>query len=395
MNKLLLLLGVVFLISSCSILKSGGLKENKEYISQSGLKYTFYKHNSKAIKVDSGDVVSVHYIGSLDDSTVFDSSYDRAQPITFEVGAGRVIKGWDEGLTYMHLGDSALFIIPSNIAYGERKTGKIPANSTLHFIVKIVDIKKAIKPWKVNQKDRVYIEDSLSYIIVEKGNGDAAETGNRVSMQYSGYYTDWRKFDSSYDNDGKAFEVILGRHRVIDGWDKGIVGMKVGEKRRLYIPYALAYGENGRQPIPPKTDLIFDVELTKVEKIEYPDFNIAGKDTVVMDNGVKYIVGVKTDGAKVKPHDIVSIAYVGRFLNSNVFDSSYDRDDSLTFEVAAQKVIKGLDYGMLEMHVGEKIRFIIPYALAYGKEGRVPIIPAKSDLVFDIHLLSKQDAKLK
>ena len=393
MNKLMIF-GLLVLLASCSILKSDGLKENKQYVTESGLKYTIYEHNSKAIKVDSGDVISVHYVGMLDDSTIFDSSYDRKQPLQFEVGVGRVIKGWDQGLTYLNMGDSALFIIPADIAYGERSMGKIPANSTLHFIVKVVDVKKPIKPWKVNEKKRVFLDDSLSYIIVEKGDGEIAKTGDRVKVQYSGYFINWKKFDSSYDNDAKPFEVILGRHHVIDGWDKGIVGMNVGEKRRLYIPYMLAYGDNGRMPIPPKTDLIFDVELVNVEVIDYPKFDVEGKDTVLMDNGVKYIVAKKTDDKKVNPHDVVSISYIGKFIDGRIFDSSYDRGDSLTFEVAAQKVIKGLDYGMLEMRVGEQVRFIIPYKLAYGEQGREPVIPAKSDLIFDVFLKSKVNAKV-
>ena len=375
-------------------MKNDGLKVNHQYTSESGLKYTFYKHNTNALKVDSGDVVSVHYIGLLEDSTVFDSSYDRDQPITFKVGVGRVIKGWDEGLTYLNLGDSALLEIPSEIAYGARSMGKIPANANLKFLVKIVDIKKAIKPWNVDGMKRVYLDDSLSYIIVEKGNGDIVESGDKVSMQYSGYFTDWKKFDSSYDSD-KAFDVVIDRHRVIAGWDKGIIGMKVGEKRRLYIPYQLAYGEEGRQPIPPKSDLIFDVELESLVKINYPKFDIAGKDTLMLDNGVKYIIAKKTDGDQVNPHDVVSIEYIGKLLDGSIFDASFDRGDSLTFEVSSNKVIKGLDSGMLKMKVGEEFRFIIPYMLAYGENGREPIIPAKSNLVFDVRLLSKVNANIK
>ena len=394
MNRIILITALAFILASCAMLKKGGVKENQEITTASGLKYTIYEHNADAPKVDTGDVVTVHYLGTLQDSTKFDSSFDRDLPFTVEVGAGRVIKGWDEGLTYLHKGDSALLVIPANIAYGDRKMGKIPVNSTLNFIVKIVDIKKAIKPWTVNEKDRVFLEDSLSYIIVEKGSGESVNTNDKVFMQYSGYYTDFKKFDSSYDNGDKAFDVILGRSRVIKGWDNGIVGMKMGEKRRLYIPYQLAYGENGRAPIPPKTDLIFDVELVKFEKLNYPNFVNGSTDTVTMDNGVKYIIGTKTNGAKIKPHDVVSFAYVGSFTNGNVFDASYDRNDSLTVEAASQKVIKGLDYGLLELKVGEKARFFIPYQLAYGADGREPIIPAKSDLIFDVHILSKKDAKV-
>ncbi len=392
MNKVLSLV-LLIVLASCSILKNDGIKENNEYTTDSGLKYTIYKHHSNALKVDSGDMVSVHYIGSLEDSTIFDSSYDRNQPITFKVGTGRVIKGWDEGLTYLYKGDSAVLVIPSDIAYGARSMGKIPANANLRFIVKIVDVQKPIKPWNVEGKKRIYLEDSLSYVIVEKGEGNGVENGDKISMQYSGYFTDFKKFDSSYDRDN-SFDVIIGRHRVIKGWDKGILGMKLGEKRRLYIPYQLAYGEKGHSPIPAKADLIFDVELVKLQKVDYPIFDVLGKDTVVMDNGVKYIIAKKTDGKQVMPHDVVSIEYIGKLTNNEVFDASFDRGDSLTFEVSANKVIKGLDSGMLEMKIGEEYRFIIPYELAYGEEGREPVIPAKSTLIFDVRLCSKEDANI-
>jgi FKBP-type peptidyl-prolyl cis-trans isomerase len=377
-------------VSNYAQVVSKKIKKNKEYTTESGLKFKIFDLHKKALKADSGDVISVHYVGKLADGTKFDASYDRKQPITFQLGVGRVIKGWDEGLQYLHIGDSALFTIPADIAYGNRKMGAIPANSTLFFTVKVVDIKKAIKPWDCTGLDTVKLDDNLAYIVVEKGKGEAISSGDKAYMQYSGYFTNGKKFDSSHDNGDIDFDFILGRGRVIKGWDIAVVGMKVGEKRRLLIPYKLAYGESGRAPIPPKSDLIFDIELSKFEKMNYPDYGKSSNDTVSLPDGLKYIVFEATDGAKPLPHDTVVIKYVARFMDGRVFDASYDRNDTLVFEVAAQKVIKGLDEGLLMVRKGEKVRFIIPYNLAYGENGREPIIPAKSDLIFDIYL---QDVK--
>ena len=98
------------------------------------------------------------------------------------------------------------------------------------------------------------------------GTGDAANAGQKVSVHYTGWTTDGKKFDSSKDR-GQAFIFSLGRGEVIRGWDEGVAGMKVGGKRKLTIPYELAYGEKGRPPvIPPKATLIFDIELLKVKK---------------------------------------------------------------------------------------------------------------------------------
>ena len=88
-----------------------------------------------------GQIVSVHYTGTLTDGTKFDSSRDRGQPIEFPLGVGRVIKGWDEGIGKMRVGDQAVFVIPSAIAYGPRGRGPIPPDATLIFIVELVGVK--------------------------------------------------------------------------------------------------------------------------------------------------------------------------------------------------------------------------------------------------------------
>ena len=89
-----------------------------------------------------GKTVSVHYTGRLMDGTVFDSSIERGDPIDFPLGAGRVIKGWDEGIAELKVGGKATFIIPFHLAYGERGYPPvIPAKATLEFDVELVDVK--------------------------------------------------------------------------------------------------------------------------------------------------------------------------------------------------------------------------------------------------------------
>ena len=89
-----------------------------------------------------GKTVSVHYTGRLMDGTVFDSSVERGEPIDFKLGAGMVIKGWDEGIALLQVGDKARFVIPSDLAYGTRGAGGvIPPNATLIFDVELMDVK--------------------------------------------------------------------------------------------------------------------------------------------------------------------------------------------------------------------------------------------------------------
>jgi len=96
------------------------------------------------------------------------------------------------------------------------------------------------------------------------GNGNSAAAGQRVSVHYTGWLTDGKKFDSSKDR-GQPFMFALGRGEVIRGWDEGVSGMKVGGKRKLTIPPELGYGARGAGGvIPPNATLVFEVELLAV-----------------------------------------------------------------------------------------------------------------------------------
>lgn len=92
-------------------------------------------------EVKSGDTVSVHYIGTLQNGTEFDNSRKRGEPFQFKIGAGMVIKGWDEGLLGMKVGGQRVLVIPPDKAYGEEGVGPIPPNSTLVFAIELVDIR--------------------------------------------------------------------------------------------------------------------------------------------------------------------------------------------------------------------------------------------------------------
>ncbi len=105
----------------------------------------------------------------------------------------------------------------------------------------------------------------LEYWDIKVGTGAVAQTGLHVKVDYTGWLTTGKKFDSSVGT-GHPFELLLGAGQVIKGWDEGIVGMKVGGKRQLHIPPDLAYGAKGFPgAIPPNATLIFDVQLLDVK----------------------------------------------------------------------------------------------------------------------------------
>jgi peptidylprolyl isomerase len=113
----------------------------KTQTTPSGLMYIILEEGTGE-NADSNDIVSVHYSGFLVDGTKFDSSVERDEPLTFTIGVGQVIPGWDEGITLLNKGAKAKLIIPPFLAYGERDMGSIPPNSTLIFDVELVDVKK-------------------------------------------------------------------------------------------------------------------------------------------------------------------------------------------------------------------------------------------------------------
>lgn len=107
-------------------------------------------------------------------------------------------------------------------------------------------------------------ESGLRYQALQPGTGEAAEPGDAVAVQYTGWLTSGQKFDSSLDR-GEPIRFQLGAGRVIPGWDEGLQGMRVGGKRRLVIPAELGYGSRGAGGvIPPDATLLFDVELVDV-----------------------------------------------------------------------------------------------------------------------------------
>ncbi len=107
----------------------------------SGLTYIITQNGTGA-QLKAGDTIIVNYTGLLTNGLKFDSSLDRGEPFSFSLGAGRVIKGWDEGFQKLKIGDHAMLIIPPSIGYGERGAGGvIPPDATLIFIVEVIGIK--------------------------------------------------------------------------------------------------------------------------------------------------------------------------------------------------------------------------------------------------------------
>jgi len=208
------------------------------------------------------------------------------------------------------------------------------------------------------------------------GDGPAAESGDIVTVHYTGWlYVDGEKgekFDSSVDR-GEPASFPIGAGRLIQGWDEGIPGMKVGGKRVLIIPPEKGYGDMERPNIPAGSTLYFEIELLSVPQVEMEDL-VAG------------------DGAEALRGDQVKVHYTGWLRNEDgsrgdKFDSSLDRGTPFEFQLGAGQVIAGWDKGVAGMLVGGKRLLTIPPELGYGPRGAGGVIPPNATLIFDVELL--------
>ena len=353
---------------------------------KSGLKYKILRKSDKS-KPKSTTTVKVHYKGWLDSGKVFDSSYDRGEPIEFPLN--QVIPGWTEGMQLVGEGGMIELEIPFLLGYGERGAPPdIPGKSTLHFIVELVEVAKPLEPGAVDgdaPKEFSETNSGLKYRIRRKGEDIKPKANSTVTVHYKGWLDDETVFDSSYDRRTVATFPLSG---VIAGWTEGIQLVGKGGMIELEIPYNLAYGEKGRPPrIPPKATLHFIVEVQDVKFAAEPgavDKDAPEKFTTTK-SGLKYRIRRKSAGAKPTADNTVKVHYKGWLDGGKVFDSSYDRGEPIEFGLG--QVIKGWTEGMQLVGKGGMIELEIPYDLAYGEEGRPGSIPPKATLHFIVELL--------
>lgn len=242
----------------------------------------------RGAKVGKGDLLVAHYLGQTwRDGKVFDQSYERGQPAQFPIGAGQVIPGWDEKLVGQNVGSRVLLVLPPDKGYGPSGNAQagITGTDTLVFVVDIlgsfgaassadgtpvapvaglpaVTAKTATKPVIAVPKG-VSAPAKLIAQPLLQGSGAAVKKGQTLIAQYVGVvYGTGKQFDASWDR-GQPAQFPIGVGRVIPGWDKSLVGAKIGSRMLLIIPPADGYGTGGNAQAGIKgTDtLVFVVDI--------------------------------------------------------------------------------------------------------------------------------------
>jgi FKBP-type peptidyl-prolyl cis-trans isomerase len=223
------------------------------------------------------------------------------------------------------------------------------------------------------------------------GEGPEVVAGMDVAVHYSGFLEDGQMFDSSLER-RRPFQFTVGQGRVIDAWDQGILGMKVGGKRVLEVPPELGYGAKKAGKIPPNSHLIFTMELLAAHPpLPAPkgDDAFAGKplSKTELEGGLVVEELAAGEGEPAKKGDTVLVHYTGKLDDGTVFDSSVPRKQPIAFPLGVGKVVKGWDLGLDGMKVGGLRRLTIPPELGY-KDKAVGKIPANSTLTFTVELMA-------
>lgn len=301
----LAMMAVAFTAMSCKQTKT----------TSDGIEYTYIKEGSQAPK--NGEFVLYHLVVKTDKDSTFISTYDQSAPayLQFNDSIPRQ-SGMDEIFLGLKKGDSIAFETTAQMVFADNVPFFLKSDQKVKISIGVVDVldyegveayfnaiqeaemkKQAENSVKQLEIDTQIIQDYLAannieatrtssglyYVIESEGTGAAIETGDLAFVHYAGYLMDGTLFDTSIKTlaqekgvyneqrdsmDGYApLEVRVGMGQVIQGWDEGLALLKKGDKAKFFIPSPLAYGDrNAGGPIQPNSVLIFDVEITDVQK---------------------------------------------------------------------------------------------------------------------------------
>ena len=203
--------------------------------------------------------------------------------------------------------------------------------------------------------------------------------------------TRFRMFSESYTG-GEPLEFTLGMGLVIPGWEKGLLGMKPGEIRKLYVPYQMGYGENSLEGVPEYSDLFFIVELVSADPPMEPDVfpkNVEGLKWREAAKGLKVYDEKVGNGKPAVVGSVLKTHYTGWLLSGRKFGSSKDVGKPLAVVMGAGKMIKGWEIGLEGMREGGVRWFRVSPAMGYGATA-YSMIPSNSTLIFRVELMSSE-----
>lgn len=354
---------------------------------ESGLRYTVLQAGRPdGEKPRLGDRVRVHYTGWLKDGTEFDSSRGSA-PAEFVLG--RVIGGWNEGVALMTKGARWKLTIPPELAYGaDGAPPAIPANATLMFDVELLDFVAGPRFVTLDASKVQTTASDIRYQLLAAGEGEALTPSDRFEMRY-GVWTPTGEFVLNHLGESRPVRVAL--EQLSMPFMKDLLGtLKAGGRCVAEVSVAAAFPDVARRP-PMLGDLkecIWQFEIVRVFRaMPIPEFKASDPEKLQKTaSGLAYETLREGSGKAPTADDVVQVHYVGWLEDGKVFDSSYERGEEAEFPL--RNVIAGWTEGLQLMKEGGMAQFVIPADIAYGADGRPPLIPGGATLVFRIELIS-------
>lgn len=398
-----------------------------------GLFYRFIEENPEGVKPQNGDFLLLSMDYFLNDSLLYSSSAVNESP-RIQLNDSKFKGDILGGFALMHEGDSASFIVKADSTcthmFGQdpKELGVKPSDK-MRFEIRLQSIQSKeafeqeletmIESAKELSKNKLnsYIADNnitarpsasgVYYWTTKTGNGRCPHSGDQVEVNYVGKLLDGRTFESTYDN-GQTFKYIVGEGYVIPGWEEVLPKMHEGEKATVVLPYEMAYNDQTVGPIPPYTNLVYDIELLHVtpaaelaRQIELEMANLKAQSEKDLANylrennitvqpkpsGLYFVSRKECADMMAVPGFTARIKFNAYYLDGSVLGSS----DSLGVDyyevpVGQGKVLRGLEEGISYMAKGEQATLVIPYTLAYGESG-YGAIPPYTNLVFDVEVV--------
>jgi len=365
---------------------------------ESGLAFKVLKAGEGKEKPSKWDKVKVNYTGwQSSDGKMFDSSLKRGQPAEFSLF--QVIPGWTEGLQLMVAGEKRRFWIPGEMAYGNEDSGQGRPFGMLVFDVELLSFTKSNVPDTPKElaapADAEKTESGLAFKILKAGTGtEKPGASDLATVNFSGWKKDGDLLHSTMI-DGRPSQIRINQVP-IKGWTEALQLMVKGEKRRFWIPAALAFGNEGPKGSP-TGDLVFDMELVDFKSPPKPkpapkapdapaDVAAAPADAFKTDSGLASKVLKEGEGAATPgADDFVKFNFSGWKSDGSSIGSSKMPGGKPMAMPLSKAPIKGWAEGIQLMKKGETRRFWVPAALGFGNDGQ-PGAPS-GDLVFDVELL--------
>lgn len=406
--------------------KYPGYKKTKD-----GLYYKFYSQNPTAQQPRKTDFMKLAIACYLNDSMYYDFQKTESE-VYSQLTDAHFPADLQEAYSMMHVGDSASFYIKADsvaLKYYDQDPAAVglKADDYFRYEIKLLEVKsqddfqRDVEEKKNNMMERSrqnlldYVEANFKdatlypsgvYIVsTEAGKGRCPVKGEKVEVDFSASLLNGQFVGSTFDSPDK-FSFVLGEGYTIQGWEEIVPKMHLGERVTAVIPFELAYGDHAVGSIPPYANLIYDIKLLKITTVAelqaeaeqamkalkaesekaFADFLKSNDITDHTASGLYYAKELMTDGAMPQKGQTARIKFEASYLDGTKLGSTEDLGDLYDVAYGEGKVLRGLEEGIGMMHVGEKVRFVLPYYLAYG-ENPYGNIPAYTNIVFDVELV--------